>query len=81
MHNTLPIENYEEQLAEKVRSLQTMMQPFQAPDAHVFASPVSHYRMRAEFRIWHEGDDLWHIMFDQQTKQRIRIDTFPPQAS
>lgn len=77
MHNTLPIENYEEQLAEKVRSLQTMMQPFQAPDAHVFASPVSHYRMRAEFRIWHEGDDLWHIMFDQQTKQRIRIDTFP----
>ncbi|WP_256744384.1 hypothetical protein, partial [Cronobacter sakazakii] len=24
----------------------------------VFRSPVSHYRMRAEFRLWHDGDDL-----------------------
>jgi tRNA/tmRNA/rRNA uracil-C5-methylase (TrmA/RlmC/RlmD family) len=43
----------------------------------VFRSPVSHYRMRAEFRLWHDGDDLYHIMFDQQTKSRIRVDTFP----
>ncbi|MEG0280836.1 MAG: tRNA (uridine(54)-C5)-methyltransferase TrmA [Morganella sp. (in: enterobacteria)] len=77
MQNTLPIENYEKQLAEKASRLQDMMSPFQAPDVDVFASPVSHYRMRAEFRIWHEEDDLWHIMFDPQTKQRIRIDTFP----
>ena len=77
MQNTLPIENYEKQLSEKANRLQDMMSPFQAPDVDVFASPVSHYRMRAEFRIWHEDDDLWHIMFDPQTKQRIRIDTFP----
>ena len=77
MQNTLPIENYEKQLSEKANRLQDMMSPFQAPDVDVFASPVSHYRMRAEFRIWHEEDDLWHIMFDPQTKQRIRIDTFP----
>ena len=73
----LPTEQYDAQLSEKVTRLQTMMTPFSAPAPEVFRSPVSHYRMRAEFRIWHEGDDLYHIMFDQQTKHRIRVDTFP----
>lgn len=73
----LPIEQYDAQLAEKVSRLQAMMAPFAAPAVEVFRSPVSHYRMRAEFRIWHDGDDLYHIIFDQQTKQRIRVDQFP----
>jgi tRNA (uracil-5-)-methyltransferase len=73
----LPTEQYEAQLAEKVVRLQTMMAPHNAPVPEVFRSPVSHYRMRAEFRMWHDGDDLYHIIFDQQTKQRIRVDTFP----
>lgn len=33
--------------------------------------------MRAEFRLWHDGDDLYHIIFDQQTRSRIRVDSFP----
>ena len=73
----LPIEQYDAQLAEKVARLQSMMAPFTAPAPEVFRSPVSHYRMRAEFRIWHDEDDLYHIMFDQQTKQRIRVNSFP----
>ncbi|WP_058913640.1 tRNA (uridine(54)-C5)-methyltransferase TrmA [Entomohabitans teleogrylli] len=73
----LPTEQYEAQLAEKVVRLQSMMTPFSAPVPEVFRSPVSHYRMRAEFRIWHDGDDLYHIIFDQQTKSRIRVDSFP----
>lgn len=73
----LPTEQYEAQLAEKVVRLQAMMTPFSAPVPEVFRSPVSHYRMRAEFRIWHDGDDLYHIIFDQQTKSRIRVDSFP----
>ncbi len=73
----LPTEHYETQLAEKTHRLQSMMAPFSAPVPEVFRSPVSHYRMRAEFRIWHDGDDLYHIMFDQQTHQRIRVDQFP----
>ncbi|MGV7962471.1 tRNA (uridine(54)-C5)-methyltransferase TrmA [Photorhabdus tasmaniensis] len=77
MQNLLPTESYEQQLAEKVSRLKSMMAPFQTPEPEVFRSPVSHYRMRAEFRIWHEQDDLYHIMFDQQTKQRIRIVQFP----
>lgn len=73
----LPTEQYEAQLAEKVARLQSMMAPFSGLVPEVFRSPVSHYRMRAEFRLWHDGDDLYHIMFDQQTKSRIRVDTFP----
>ncbi|SQA86067.1 tRNA (uracil-5-)-methyltransferase [Citrobacter freundii] len=65
------------QLAEKVVRLQSLMTPFYAQAPEVFRSPVSHYRMRAEFRLWHDGDDLYHIMFDSQTKNRIRVDSFP----
>lgn len=38
---------------------------------------MQHYRMRAEFRIWHEQEDFYHIMFDPQTRQRYRVDQFP----
>lgn len=73
----LPIEQYEDQLTEKVTRLTSMMSAFNVPEVEVFRSAVSHYRMRAEFRIWHEGDDLYHIIFDQQTRERIRVDSFP----
>ncbi|MGE9553084.1 tRNA (uridine(54)-C5)-methyltransferase TrmA [Erwinia amylovora] len=73
----LPTEQYDAQLGEKVARLKTLMTSFSAPEVEVFRSPVSHYRMRAEFRIWHDGDDLYHIIFDQQTRQRIRVDSFP----
>jgi len=73
----LPVEHYEDQLTEKMNRLTSMMSDFSAPEVEVFRSPVSHYRMRAEFRIWHDGDDMYHIIFDQQTRQRIRVDSFP----
>lgn len=73
----LPTEQYNAQLDEKIARLETLMKPFSAPEVEVFRSPVSHYRMRAEFRIWHDGDDLYHIIFDPQTHQRIRVDSFP----
>ena len=77
MGNALHTEHYELQLTEKVERLKGMMTPYAAPEPEVFSSPKSHYRMRAEFRLWHENDDLFHIMFDKDTKERIRIDHFP----
>ena len=68
--------NYQQQLANKAASLQQQFANFTQQPLEIFASPESHYRMRAEFRIWHEGDDLFHIMFDQQTKQKYRVDQF-----
>ncbi|NIG62442.1 MAG: tRNA (uridine(54)-C5)-methyltransferase TrmA [Serratia symbiotica] len=71
------IKRYNDQLAEKTTRLKTLLAPFNAPEPEVFYSPVKHYRMRAEFRIWHDADEMYHIMFDQHTKQCLRVDQFP----
>ena len=71
-----PIDVYEEQLAGKIERLKAMMAAYRAPEPEIFRSPAQHYRMRAEFRVWHEDQDLYHIMFDPVTKERIRIDFF-----
>ena len=47
------------------------------PKIEVFKSDNCHYRMRAEFRVWHEGDDLYHIMFDSKSKEKYRVDQMP----
>ncbi|NOU53081.1 tRNA (uridine(54)-C5)-methyltransferase TrmA [Pseudoalteromonas sp. JBTF-M23] len=71
---------YEQQLAEKQQRISEQFAKFNAPELEVYDSPKTQYRQRAEFRVWHEGDDLFHIMFDQQTKQKIRVDQFDPAA-
>lgn len=68
---------YQAQLEAKVSQLQQTFAPFNPPSLDVFASEPKHYRMRAEFRVWHEDEDLYYIMFDQETKQRYRVDQFP----
>lgn len=73
----LPVSQYTELLQKKTEKLTALLQPFNAPEIAVFDSPTSHYRMRAEFRIWHDKDDFYHIMFDQSTLQRYRVDEFP----
>lgn len=72
---------YQQQLAVKVERLQALLAPFAAPALSVYPSPAEHYRMRAEFRIWHAGDDLFHAMFDSQTRKPYRVDQFPPAAT
>lgn len=77
MTNIYTESNYQRQLRHKVDHLTTLMSEFNPPSPHVFSSPIKHYRMRAEFRIWHEGDDLFHIMYEPNTKNRIIINEFP----
>lgn len=73
--------SYTTQLQEKINRLQTMLTLFQAPTLQVFASPERHYRMRAEFRIWHEGDTLSYAMFEANNKASratlIKLTDFP----
>lgn len=73
----LPIEQYSDLLAKKQAKLTALFAPFNPPLLEVFGSKPSHFRLRAEFRIWHEEGDLFHIMFDPETKQRYRVDQFP----
>lgn len=54
---------YAAQLAEKTARLDALLSPLGAPPLEVFDSPAAHYRMRAEFRIWHEGEKLHYAMF------------------
>ena len=57
--------------------LRTLFTDFDMPDLEVFESPPIHYRMRAEFRVWHDNDDLYYIMFNPDTKAQYRVDQFP----
>ena len=68
---------YQEQLIHKQQSLTQRLAAFNAPELEVFPSPAQHYRMRAEFRVWHEGDDLYYIMFDKESRDKYRVDQLP----
>jgi tRNA (uracil-5-)-methyltransferase len=71
-------ENYETLLAAKEARLNEQFATFNPPALECFASPKLHYRMRAELRVWHDGDELYYIMFDKKTKQKFRVEQFPP---
>lgn len=77
MQSQLPTEQYEHLLEDKQQRLTTLFAPFNPPTLEVFSSPQQHYRMRAEFRIWHDKGDFYHVMFNQQTAQPYRVDHFP----
>ncbi|MEH6472486.1 MAG: tRNA (uridine(54)-C5)-methyltransferase TrmA [Halopseudomonas sp.] len=71
-------EQYSALLAEKADQLREQFSDFAPPELELFSSPTQHYRQRAEFRIWHDGDDLFYAMFEPGDKRNpIRIDTCP----
>jgi tRNA (uracil-5-)-methyltransferase len=67
---------YTTQLDEKVLRLNALLQPFSAPAPEVFPSPLSHYRMRAEFKFWRDDDDCFYAM-TAADNSILRIDQFP----
>jgi tRNA (uracil-5-)-methyltransferase len=71
-------DNYHSLLSDKIDLIKDQFKQFDLTTIDTFESPKLNYRMRCEFRVWHDGDDLFHIMFDQQTKEKVRIDHFPP---
>ena len=69
---------YPSLLADKRQWAAETFARFGVTDVEVFESPKSHYRMRAEFRVWHEGDDLYYVMFEPGNKNLpVRIDECP----
>jgi tRNA (uracil-5-)-methyltransferase len=71
------LEQYDAQLGEKLAQFKDLVASVALPEPQVFESPKSHFRMRAEFRLWREGDALFYVMFDSQTKARVLLDTCP----
>jgi tRNA (uracil-5-)-methyltransferase len=73
--------NYAAQLAEKVAQFKLAFAPFAVPEPDVFPSAPEHYRLRAEFRIWHQGEQLNYAMFDPDNpKQPVTVEHFPMAA-
>ena len=81
---------YEQQLQEKHIKLANMLSPFLSSSAgtedtsqriHVHPSPKSHFRMRAEFRIWHEAEELYFAMFPKRDSGKpmvpFKVEDFP----
>jgi len=73
--------NYPALLAEKVAQFRLAFAPFAIPEPEVFPSAPEHYRLRAEFRIWHQDGDLHYAMFDPENPKRpVMIEDFPVAA-
>jgi len=69
---------YDTLLEEKCARVRALLTPFDAPPPSVFSSPATGFRMRAEFRVWHEGDDLNYVMFrPEDRKTPVVIEAFP----
>ena len=70
-------ESYQNQLKAKIQKLKDIYANFPIPELEVFESGPMHYRMRSEFRVWHEGADLYYYMFDKALDEKIRTEQFP----
>jgi tRNA (uracil-5-)-methyltransferase len=71
-------ENYEVLLREKAGAVAALLAPFSPPQPEIHASPPTGFRMRAEFRLWHQGDDLNYVMFRRDDpKTPVPIESFP----
>lgn len=77
--------NYQIQLERKIRQFGALLAPLQPPAPQIFASMPTGYRMRAEFRIWHDQGKLFYAMSKpgekMSPKSVIRITSFPPVCS
>ncbi len=75
-------EHYERQLAAKLAQLRADFAELQVPELQagtleVFRSPPRHFRMRAEFRIWHRDDRAHYAMHDPADKSLYTLAEFP----
>ena len=69
--------SYVEQLKAKKQRVTTLLDPFFKDTLEVFNSPTSHYRARAEFRIWHEGERCDYAMGNITKDGAINIEECP----
>ena len=74
---TVKPELYEQQLEEKANFIRNEFVDFEIPELELLRSSPKHYRMRAEFRVWHDKERSYYCMFDPQTKAPFEVIEFP----
>lgn len=71
-------DHYQQLLDGKAQRISAQFAEFCPPELEVYDSPPLHFRLRAEFKLWHDNDDSYYVMFNRdQPKQPVRIDEFP----
>ncbi len=71
-------DQYSSLLEQKIGELLPRFSALETPEATIFSSLPSGFRLRAEFRIWHSGDELDYVMFRKDDpKTPVIIDSFP----
>ena len=69
---------YPQLLALKCERVCALLAPYSPPAPTVFPSAATGFRMRAEFRVWHDGDTLDYVMFRRDDPATpVLIDDFP----
>ncbi|AQA18796.1 tRNA (uridine(54)-C5)-methyltransferase TrmA [Halioglobus japonicus] len=77
MSNVKP-QDYDQLLAAKRNTVQALLSPWCQGEPDVYPSQPTGFRMRAEFRMWHEGDALDYVMFRKDDpKTPVPIESFP----
>jgi tRNA (uracil-5-)-methyltransferase len=75
---TINPDNYQQQLDEKLKELHTTFRDIPLPEKiEVYSSEPLHFRMRAEFRIWHENGLAHFAMNEPGQKTPYIITEFP----
>ncbi|NLK67289.1 MAG: tRNA (uridine(54)-C5)-methyltransferase TrmA [Campylobacteraceae bacterium] len=67
---------YEEQILAKKEFIASKFSEFYGGEFEVFESPIKHYRIRAEFGLYHEGEKLFYTMNGTKTKH-LKIEECP----
>ena len=77
LRNVVP-ENYSSQLQEKIARLKQDFSGLGLPEPRVHESAPLHYRMRAEFKMFHLGDRVDYAMYASDApKTPVVIEAFP----
>lgn len=68
---------YDEQIIQKKNFIKDLFVDDIKEDFEFFLSKDVHYRNRAEFRIWHEGNEIYYGMHKLDSKGILKIDNCP----
>ena len=79
--NTFQPEQYETLWQQKTAQTLSLFSGLTIPEPEVYASPSSGFRMRAEFKIWHDGPEWTYGMFEKGNNHTPYVVTEFPIAS
>jgi len=69
--------DYSEQLERKETKVRLLLEPFYQRELAIYDSMQDHYRARAEFRIWHEGEACYYAMGNLDKNGTVTISECP----